>query len=197
MNENDIETQKKDDTLSLLSTIETVVKEVGATPSESDGLESADVRQAVMMASARGDVAADNSGAVAAIMATERIEPVVAAAKKEVSARKKTALDEFIDYFMDVYGRDAALTYAIKKNLKPQLRPLLVSVLADAIRNKMTTGTWIQKLSDGALVKKSESDPTKYESAPELEKEIEAPITMVSNGPGRHEIIHRVSSYGK
>ena len=26
-----------------------------------------------------------------------------------------------------------------------------------------------------------------------IEKEIEAPITMVSNGPGRHEIIHRVS----
>ena len=30
-----------------------------------------------------------------------------------------------------------------------------------------------------------------------IEEEIEAPITMVSNGPGRHEIIHRVSSYGK
>ena len=30
-----------------------------------------------------------------------------------------------------------------------------------------------------------------------IEKEIEAPITMVSNGPGRHEIIHRVSSYSK
>lgn len=28
-----------------------------------------------------------------------------------------------------------------------------------------------------------------------IEQEIEAPITMVSNGPGRHEIIHRVSSY--
>ena len=27
-----------------------------------------------------------------------------------------------------------------------------------------------------------------------IEQEIEAPITMVSNGPGRHEIIHRVSS---
>ena len=44
-----------------------------------------------------------------------------------------------------------------------------------------------------------------YEDLPEacrnyvetIEKEIEAPITMVSNGPGRHEIIHRVSSYGK
>ena len=30
-----------------------------------------------------------------------------------------------------------------------------------------------------------------------IEQEIEAPITMVSNGPGRHEIIHRVSSYTK
>ncbi|MDD6797038.1 MAG: adenylosuccinate synthase [Bacteroides sp.] len=30
-----------------------------------------------------------------------------------------------------------------------------------------------------------------------IEQEIEAPITMVSNGPGRHEIIHRVSNYGK
>jgi len=40
---------------------------------------------------------------------------------------------------------------------------------------------------------------TKYEELPEncrkyiefIEKEIEVPITMVSNGPGRHEIIHR------
>ena len=46
---------------------------------------------------------------------------------------------------------------------------------------------------------------TKYEDLPEacrnyieaIEQEIEAPITMVSNGPGRHEIIHRVSSYSK
>jgi len=46
---------------------------------------------------------------------------------------------------------------------------------------------------------------TKYEDLPEacrnyieaIEKEIEAPITMVSNGPGRHEIIHRESSYSK
>ena len=30
-----------------------------------------------------------------------------------------------------------------------------------------------------------------------IEQEIEAPITMVSNGPGRHEIIHRESSYSK
>ena len=30
-----------------------------------------------------------------------------------------------------------------------------------------------------------------------IEQEIETPITMVSNGPGRHEIIHRVSSYTK
>ena len=30
-----------------------------------------------------------------------------------------------------------------------------------------------------------------------IEQEIEAPITMVSNGPGRHEIINRVSSYTK
>lgn len=30
-----------------------------------------------------------------------------------------------------------------------------------------------------------------------IEEEIEAPITMVSNGPGRHEIIHRESSYSK
>jgi adenylosuccinate synthase len=30
-----------------------------------------------------------------------------------------------------------------------------------------------------------------------IEQEIEAPITMVSNGPKRHEIIHRTSSYGK
>ena len=42
---------------------------------------------------------------------------------------------------------------------------------------------------------------TKYEDLPiecrnyieAIEQEIEAPITMVSNGPGRHEIIHRVS----
>lgn len=46
---------------------------------------------------------------------------------------------------------------------------------------------------------------TKYEDLPEacrnyieaIEDEIEAPITMVSNGPGRHEIIHRESSYSK
>ena len=45
----------------------------------------------------------------------------------------------------------------------------------------------------------------KYEDLPEacreyieaIEQEIEAPITMVSNGPERHEIIHRVSNYGK
>ena len=43
---------------------------------------------------------------------------------------------------------------------------------------------------------------TKYEDLPEncrnyiefIEKELEVPITMVSNGPGRHEIIHRQSS---
>ena len=43
---------------------------------------------------------------------------------------------------------------------------------------------------------------TKYEDLPEncrnyiefIEKELEVPITMVSNGPGRHEIIHRRSS---
>jgi adenylosuccinate synthase len=42
---------------------------------------------------------------------------------------------------------------------------------------------------------------TKYEELPvecrnyieAIEQEIEAPITMVSNGPGRHEIIHRES----
>jgi adenylosuccinate synthase len=46
---------------------------------------------------------------------------------------------------------------------------------------------------------------TKYEDLPvecreyieAIEQEIEAPITMISNGPGRHEIIHRVSNYGK
>ena len=46
---------------------------------------------------------------------------------------------------------------------------------------------------------------TKYEDLPEacrnyieaIYQEIEAPITMVANGPGRHEIIHRVSSYSK
>lgn len=46
---------------------------------------------------------------------------------------------------------------------------------------------------------------TKYEDLPvecrnyieAIEQELEAPITMVSNGPGRHEIIHRVSNYGK
>lgn len=46
---------------------------------------------------------------------------------------------------------------------------------------------------------------TKYEDLPEncrkyieaIEEELECPITMVSNGPGRHEIIHRVSSYKK
>ncbi len=30
-----------------------------------------------------------------------------------------------------------------------------------------------------------------------IEQEIEAPVTMVSNGPGRHEIIKRISSYVK
>ena len=30
-----------------------------------------------------------------------------------------------------------------------------------------------------------------------IEQEIEAPITMVSNGPGRHEIIHRKSKFSK
>lgn len=46
---------------------------------------------------------------------------------------------------------------------------------------------------------------TKYEELPEacrnyieaIEEAIEAPITMVSNGPGRHEIIHRESKYSK
>ena len=46
---------------------------------------------------------------------------------------------------------------------------------------------------------------TKYEDLPvecrnyveAIEEEIQAPITMVSNGPGRHEIIHRVSNYSK
>ena len=46
---------------------------------------------------------------------------------------------------------------------------------------------------------------TKYEDLPEncrnyiefIEKELEVPITMVSNGPGRHEIIHRQSSLKK
>lgn len=46
---------------------------------------------------------------------------------------------------------------------------------------------------------------TKYEDLPEncrnyiefIEKELEVPITMVSNGPGRHEIIHRQSSLTK
>ena len=46
---------------------------------------------------------------------------------------------------------------------------------------------------------------TKYEDLPEncrnyiefIEKELEVPITMVSNGPGRHEIIHRESSLTK
>lgn len=46
---------------------------------------------------------------------------------------------------------------------------------------------------------------TKYEDLPEacrnyikaIEAEIEAPVTMVSNGPGRHEIIHRNSTYSK
>ncbi len=45
----------------------------------------------------------------------------------------------------------------------------------------------------------------KYEELPEncrnyiefIEKELEVPITMVSNGPGRHEIIHRQSSLTK
>jgi adenylosuccinate synthase len=45
----------------------------------------------------------------------------------------------------------------------------------------------------------------KYEDLPEncrnyiefIEKELEVPITMVSNGPGRHEIIHRQSSLEK
>ena len=46
---------------------------------------------------------------------------------------------------------------------------------------------------------------TKYEDLPEncrkyiefIEKELEVPITMVSNGPGRHEIIHRESLLNK
>ena len=46
---------------------------------------------------------------------------------------------------------------------------------------------------------------TKYEDLPEncrnyiefIEKELEVPIPMVSNGPGRHEIIHRQSSLKK
>lgn len=46
---------------------------------------------------------------------------------------------------------------------------------------------------------------TKYEDLPvecrnyieAIEQEIEAPITMVSNGPGRHEIIHRKSALSK
>lgn len=46
---------------------------------------------------------------------------------------------------------------------------------------------------------------TKYEDLPEncrnyiefIEKELEVPITMVSNGPGRHEIIHRQSCLTK
>lgn len=46
---------------------------------------------------------------------------------------------------------------------------------------------------------------TKYEDLPvecrayieAIEQEIEAPITMVSNGPGRHEIIYRKSAYCK
>ena len=45
----------------------------------------------------------------------------------------------------------------------------------------------------------------KYEDLPKecrdyieaIEQEIEAPITMVSNGPGRHEVIERVSGYSK
>ncbi len=46
---------------------------------------------------------------------------------------------------------------------------------------------------------------TEYEKLPEncrkyiefIEQELQVPITMVSNGPGRHEIIHRVSSLSK
>ena len=46
---------------------------------------------------------------------------------------------------------------------------------------------------------------TEYETLPvecrnyieAIEQEIEAPITMVSNGPGRHEIIHRKSALSK
>ena len=46
---------------------------------------------------------------------------------------------------------------------------------------------------------------TKYEDLPKncrnyiefIEKELEVPITMVSNGPGRHEIIHRQSSLNR
>lgn len=46
---------------------------------------------------------------------------------------------------------------------------------------------------------------TKYEDLPvecrnyieAIEQELETPITMVSNGPGRHEIIHRVSKLSK
>ncbi len=46
---------------------------------------------------------------------------------------------------------------------------------------------------------------TEYEKLPEncrkyiefIEQELQVPVTMVSNGPGRHEIIHRVSSLSK
>ena len=39
---------------------------------------------------------------------------------------------------------------------------------------------------------KSKSDSHKLELSKEfIEKELNVPITMVSNGPGRHEIIHR------
>ena len=46
---------------------------------------------------------------------------------------------------------------------------------------------------------------TEYDKLPEncrkyiefIEQELQVPITMVSNGPGRHEIIHRISSLSK
>ena len=46
---------------------------------------------------------------------------------------------------------------------------------------------------------------TEYEKLPEncrkyiefIEQELQVPVTMVSNGPGRHEIIHRVSALSK
>lgn len=46
---------------------------------------------------------------------------------------------------------------------------------------------------------------TEYEKLPEncrkyiefIEQELDVPVTLVSNGPGRHEIIHRVSSLSK
>ena len=47
-------------------------------------------------------------------------------------------------------------------------------------------------------IKKYEDLPVECRNYIEaIEEEIQAPITMVSNGPGRHEIIHRVSKYSK